>query len=78
LMKTADMLKQKGTHVEVVVMSDEVKAHWAAIANDLVAWLEEHCKGPVEAYAIMYFARRALEETYGIGGVITIKEREES
>jgi len=66
-------LKQPDTRQKVFDMPPERKERMQKAAGEVVDLLTKNTEGPLEAYFVLHFALKAIEETQGIRGGLLVE-----
>lgn len=72
--KAQAALQQPGTQAATFEMTAELKARFSVIGGQVIDILRCNTSSPMEAYMLLHFVMKGLEETYDIrGGIIMEK-----
>lgn len=74
--KTQKALADPTTKMVAIEMTEERKARYSKICDDLIDWLTARTESPGEAILILHFVKHSLEESYEVHSVQTIQKGE--
>ena len=67
----------QGEQVKMYDMTEERKARFQKLANQIIDVLKNECKEPAEAYCVIEIIRHCLEETYGFLRTVEFTKEQE-
>jgi hypothetical protein len=66
--------RQPDSRAHTIEVTPELKQRLSKISAELIDWLQEHTKGPIEAYMLLHFTMETLQEAAGIRASVIVED----